>query len=121
MIHDDDNIVIHDTTKDAQFEAALNQELERAVLYNKGRELSWTFPITLVTHDGQKSIQTLSYFIPRGVTAGSIPQRFKQFIRDRVNAFKEMTIQNQAIINNSSLDLESNKILFTKILIGAHR
>lgn len=121
MIQDDDNIVMRDTAEDAQFEADLNRELDSAVQYNRGREISWTFPITLVTHGGQKSIQTLSYFIPQGVIVESIPQRFRQFMRDKVNAFREMTIQNQAIINNSSLDLENNKLLFTNILIGAHK
>ena len=59
MIQDDDNIVIRDTAKDAQFEADFNRELDLAILYNHGRELTWTFPITLVTYDGQKTIHNI--------------------------------------------------------------
>lgn len=122
MIQDDDNIVIRDTAKDAQFEADLNRGLDLALQYNRGRELAWTFPITLVTHNGQKCIHTLYYYIPRGILVENIPQQFKQFVYDKVNEFKEMTIQNRAIINKSiGSDLTSKRFLFTDILIGAHK
>lgn len=119
MIQDDDNIVMQSTAEDAQFEADLNQELEKAVQYNRGRELSWTFPITLVTHSGQKNIHTLSYPIPRGVTYESIPQQFKQYMYNRVHKFKEMTIKNRDIVNKNYSDL--GYLLYTDILIGAHK
>lgn len=121
MIQDDDNIVIRDTVKDAQFEADLNRGLDLALQYNRGRELTWTFPITLVTYDGQKIIHNI-FYIPRGATVENISQQFKQFIHDKVNAFRETAIQNRAIINKSTdLDILSKRQLFTDILIGAHK
>lgn len=119
MIQDDDNIVEKKVREGAEFESLLSQELENAIRYNYGRELSWTFSVNLITYDGREHLHTIS-FSPKWVKT-NINDDFKAYVRKRMSEIQNMIEYNKTVIETAKYSSQhARDELFVKIQINLH-
>jgi len=119
MIQDDDNIVEKKVREGAEFESLLNQELENAIRYNYGRELSWTFSVDLITYGGRKRPHTI-HFSPQWVKT-NINDDFKAYVRKRMSEIQNMIEYNKTVIETAKYSSPHERDeMFVKIQINLH-